>query len=169
MNELEINNKVFENIKHIDKFGNEYWLARELMKALKYSEYRKFVPIINKAITSCKQSNQNISDHFAHVSEMVHIGSKATREIEEYKLSRYACYLIAQNADNRKKVVSLAQTYFAVQTRKQEILEEEFSNLYSHYSYKQWGRMPSQEGLNRVKARDNNSLYFFKDKIILLY
>ena len=129
MNVLKINSKVFEDIKHINEFGNEYWYARELMNVLKYSEYGKFIPIIKKAITSCIQSNQNVLDHFAHVSEMVNIGSKATRKIDNYKLSRYACYLIAQNADSRKRVVALAQTYFTVQTRKQEILEQEFSNL----------------------------------------
>ena len=129
MNELEINNSIFESIKHIDEKGNEYWLARELMITLKYSEYRKFVPIINKSMTSCNQSNQNITDHFVHVSEMVHIGSGAKRKIKDYKLSRYACYLIAQNADSRKKVVALAQTYFAIQTRRQELLEIEYEKL----------------------------------------
>ena len=129
MNELEINNSIFENIKHIDENGNEYWFARELMTSLKYSEYRKFIPIINKSMTSCNQSNQNILDHFAHVDEMVNIGSGAKRKIEDYKLSRYACYLIAQNADSRKKIVALAQTYFAIQTRRQELLEEEYKEL----------------------------------------
>ena len=129
MNELKINNSAFENIKHIDENGNEYWLARELMISLKYSEYRKFIPIINKSMTSCNQSNQNISDHFAHMDEMVHIGSGAKRKIDDYKLSRYACYLIAQNADSRKKVVALAQTYFAIQTRRQELLEEKYKKL----------------------------------------
>ncbi len=124
-----INNSIFENIKHIDFDGNEYWSARELMVALNYTEYNKFIPVIKKAINACKISNQNESDHFAHISEMVEIGSKTKRKIDNYKLSRYACYLIAQNADSRKKVVSLAQTYFAIQTRKQEMLEDELINL----------------------------------------
>ena len=129
MNELEINNSIFENIKHIDENGNEYWLARELQKCLQYSEYRKFKPIISKAINACVSSNQNINDHFGQVGGMIKIAKGAKRKIDDYKLSRYACYLIAQNADSRKKIVALAQTYFAIQTRRQELLEEEYKKL----------------------------------------
>lgn len=112
-----MNESIFESIKHIDEDGNEYWSARELQKVLEYSEWRKFRPIISKAMRSCFNSNQSVLNHFAQLAEMVGIGSRATRKIEDYKLSRYACYLIAQNADPRKEVVALAQTYFAVQTR----------------------------------------------------
>ena len=115
---------IFEEIKHIDEFGNEYWLARELSKTLEYTEYRKFLPVIKKAINSCEYSHQEISDHFAHVGGMIKIAKGAKRKVQDYKLSRYACYLIAQNSDSRKKVVALAQTYFAIQTRKQELFEE---------------------------------------------
>ena len=115
--------------KRIDEDGNEYWSARELQKVLEYTEYGKFLPTIKKAMKSCEASNNVIFDHFAHVSEMVAIGSKAKRNIQDYKLSRYACYLIAQNSDPRKEVVALAQTYFAIQTRKQEILENEYEQL----------------------------------------
>ena len=129
MNELEINNKIFESIKHIDELGNEYWLARELGKTIKYTEFRKFLPSIKKAITSCENSNISIEDHFAQVSVMVNIGSNTKRKLNDYKLSRYACYLIVQNADSKKELVALAQTYFAIQTRRQELNEKEYSEL----------------------------------------
>lgn len=129
MNELEINDNVFESIKHIDENGNEYWKARELMRTLEYSEYRKFLPVIKKAVTSCESSNVNVNDHFVHMADMVKIGSNTKRKVEDYKLSRYACYLIAQNGDSRKRVIALAQTYFAIQTRKQELFEQEYNSL----------------------------------------
>ena len=117
MNELMLNNSIFENIKHIDENGNEYWFARELMVALEYKRWDKFNNVINNATISCKNSNYAIDDHFSQVGKMVDIGSKTSRNISDYKLSRYACYLIAQNGDSRKKTIALAQTYFAVQTR----------------------------------------------------
>ena len=124
MKEIEsYSENIFESIKHIDEEGSEYWLARELYKVLEYGEYRKFLPVIKKAIESCKNSNQNVNDHFVHVGGMVDIGSKAKRKVEDYKLSRYACYLIVQNGDSRKEIIALDQTYFAIQTRKQELLE----------------------------------------------
>ena len=130
MNELEnINETVFESIKHVDDDGNEYWYARELQKVLEYTQWRKFVGVINKAINACKTSNYKVSDHFVGAGKMVDIGSNTSRNIEDYKLSRYACYLIAQNGDSRKKVIALAQTYFAIQTRKQELLELEYNSL----------------------------------------
>ena len=130
MNNLEeINETLFESIKHVDKKGLEYWHARELQKAMGYTEYRKFLPTIKKAMESCETSNSIVSDHFAHVSEMINLAKNAKRKVADYKLSRYACYLIAQNADPRKKVVALAQTYFAVQTRKQELFEKEYERL----------------------------------------
>ncbi len=129
-NNLEIiDNRVFENIKHIDKEGNEYWEARELQKVLDYTEWRKFENVIKKSIISCESSNNSTLDHFVRADKMVSIGSRAVKEIMDYKLSRYACYLIAQNADNRKKVVALAQTYFAIQTRKMELLERDYNSL----------------------------------------
>ena len=129
-NNLEkIDNRVFENIKHIDKEGNEYWEARELQKVLDYTEWRKFENVIKKSIISCESSNNSTLDHFVRADKMVSIGSGAEKEIMDYKLSRYACYLIAQNADSRKKVVALAQTYFAIQTRKMELLERDYNSL----------------------------------------
>ena len=130
MNNLEIsNNTTFESIKHIDDEGKEYWYARELSKVLQYTEWRNFKKVINRAIISCENSNVIVNDHFVDVNKMVEIGSGALREQDDYKLSRYACYLIAQNGDSRKKVIAEAQTYFAVQTRKQELSEKEYMLL----------------------------------------
>ena len=121
--------KIFEDIKHIDEEGKEYWYARELQVVLKYTQWRRFENVIHKAKLACNNSNINIDDHFANIGKMVDIGSNTKRETNDYKLSRYACYLIAQNGDSRKKVISLAQTYFAIQTRKQELLEKEYNEL----------------------------------------
>ena len=130
MNELkECTEKLFEDIKHIDENGNEYWLARELKQVLDYSQWRRFENVINKAILACKNSNINIDDHFADVGKMVDIGSNTKRETKDYRLSRYACYLITQNGDSRKETIALGQTYFAIQTRKQELNEKEYSEL----------------------------------------
>ena len=129
MNELMLNNSIFENIKHIDENGNEYWFARELQNVLEYKKWEKFNNVINDAITACNLSGYEVADHFPQVGKMVNIGSKTSRNISDYKLSRYACYLIAQNGDSRKKTIALAQTYFAVQTRKMEITEREYSSL----------------------------------------
>ena len=130
MNEIEkYSEETFKSIKHIDENGNEYWRARELAKVLKYSEYRKFNKTLNKSIEACKNSKEDINNHFAHVAEMVEIGSGAKRKLNDYKLSRYACYLIVQNSDPRKEVVALGQTYFAIQTRKMELSEQEYSKL----------------------------------------
>ena len=129
MNELMQAENMFENSKHIDEFGCEFWYARELNKALNYREYRNFEPIIQKAKRACVNSGQISDDHFVHVHEMVGIGSHAKRKVKDYKLSRYACYLIAQNGDSRKKVIALAQTYFAIQTRRQELSERAYNSL----------------------------------------
>lgn len=130
MNELkEYTEKMFEDIKHIDEDGNEYWRARELQNAFKYKEWRKFDGIINKAITACNNSNINANDQFVQVDKLIQHGKGGTRNIKDYKLSRYACYLIAQNGDSHMKVIALAQTYFAIQTRKQELSEKEYDKL----------------------------------------
>ena len=121
--------KTFDDIKHIDELGNEYWEARDFMLVLGYSKWGNFKKVIDKAKIACNISNNKIEDHFADAGKMVPIGSGAERYQESYKLSRYACYLIVQNADSRKKTVALGQTYFAVQTRKMEITEEQYSKL----------------------------------------
>lgn len=123
------NNQTFEEIKHIDENGIEFWYARDLQKVLDYKEWRKFDGVIEKAKKACGNSNINSSDHFVGSDKMVVIGSGAKRTQIDYKLTRYACYLIAQNGDSRKRVVALAQTYFAIQTRKQEISEKEYCLL----------------------------------------
>ncbi len=115
------NQTIFEQIKRISQNKSEYWTARDLSKVLEYSEYRHFKPVIDRAKEACKNSGYKVADHFEDILEMVSIGSGAEREIEEVKLSRYACYLIVQNADPGKEIVALGQTYFAVQTRLQEI------------------------------------------------
>ena len=123
------NNQTFEDIKHINEDGIEYWYARELQKVLNYKEWRKFENVINKAKEACNNSDISEFEHFVHVDKLSKRANNAEVKISEYKLTRYACYLIAQNGDSRKKVIALAQTYFAVQTRKQEITEKEYSML----------------------------------------
>lgn len=115
---------LFDTIKKINDHGQEYRSARDLYKALEYTEYGKFLPTIKKAQQACDASSQNIEEHFAQVSDMVKIGSSAEREIWDYHLSRYACYLIAMEADSKKPSVALAKSYFALQTRKQELTEQ---------------------------------------------
>lgn len=130
MNELKkYTEKMFEDIKHIDEEGNEYWLARELQTALDYKKWQKFINVIENAKIACEQSNFIIEDHITQVGKMINVGKGGKRKVEDYKLSRYACYLIAQNGDSRKKTIALAQTYFAIQTRKQELSEIEYSML----------------------------------------
>ncbi len=119
---------IFEQHKIMNEFGVEYWSARDFYKILEYSDWRNFFNVIKKAINACKNSGQDDLDHFVRVVKMVDIGSGAKRDIGDLELSRYACYLIVQNADPSKKVVALGQTYFAVQTRKQEIRESEEYN-----------------------------------------
>ena len=125
----EYKEKIFDEIKHIDELGNEYWEARELMPMLEYSKWEHFAKVINKAKISCQLSGQNVDDHFPVKGKIVKSGA-TTKEVIDYKLSRYACYLIVQNASPvRHKTVALGQTYFAIQTRKMEITEEEYSKL----------------------------------------
>ena len=120
---------IFEDIKHINDDGNEYWSARELQKVLEYKRWDKFNNVIISAKEACNNSRNIINDHFSHLGKMVQIGSNTIRKIDDYHLSRYACYLIVQNGDPRKEVIALAQTYFATQTRKQELLEKDYNQL----------------------------------------
>lgn len=120
----EYNNKTFEDIMHIDENGFEFWYARELMVILEYKQWRRFESVIDKAIQSCKNSGISAFEHFANVGKLSKRANNAEVRINDYKLSRYACYLIAQNGDSRKKVIALAQTYFAIQTRKQEKIND---------------------------------------------
>ena len=130
MNELkEYTEKMFEDIKHIDGNEKEYWYARELQVALEYKRWDKFCKVIENAKITCEKSKYAVSDHFSHLGKMVDIGSGAKRRQVDYKLSRYACYLIVQNGDPRKKMIALGKTYFAIQTRKQELSEKEYCKL----------------------------------------
>ncbi|MFA6601295.1 MAG: DNA damage-inducible protein D [Candidatus Paceibacterota bacterium] len=124
-NEIQVlgPSKDFESIKKIDENGVEYWTARELLIVLNYVEWRNFEEVIKKAKQACAKSNQFIGDHFVEVNKMTQIGHGTVRKLDDYKLDRFACYLIAQNGDPDKPAIALAQTYFAVQTRKQEIFD----------------------------------------------
>lgn len=130
MNEIKkYTTELFEDIKHMNEFGNEYWLARELQSILGYQQWRSIYELIERAKTACKESKHNIDDHFAVQRKMVEIGSKTKRKVLDYKLSRYACYLIVMNGNPKKEIIALAQTYFAIQTRKQELSENEYNEL----------------------------------------
>jgi DNA-damage-inducible protein D len=114
----------FDGIRHEDEHGKEYWSARELGKLLGYGEYRKFKNAIEKAEEACKNSDQAVADHFVHVGGMIEVGKGARRKVQDVHLTRYACYLLVENADPSKPIVALGQAYFAVQTRRQEINDE---------------------------------------------
>jgi len=121
---LKYNEKIFENIKNINDYDQEFWYARELSEILEYTKWGNFKKVIDKAKEACDSSDINVSNHFADVGKMIDIANGAQREIEDIMLSRYACYLIVQNADSRKNVVALGQTYFATQTIKQELIDD---------------------------------------------
>lgn len=121
---IKYSDQNFDSIKHINEYGQEYWYARELQVALNYSQWRRFNEVIGKSIEACRNSGNSVSDHFAEVGKMVDIGSASKRVIDDYELSRYACYLIVMNGDSRKEVIANGQTYFAVKTRQQELIED---------------------------------------------
>ena len=129
MNEIMNNTTIFEGIRHTDEFGHEYWYARELAKVLDYSDWRNFKKVLNKAEEACKNSGTSIDKHLVEINRVLVVGNNAKMKVTDYKLSRYICYLIAQNGDSRKKVIALAQTYFAIQTRRQELTEKEYWQL----------------------------------------
>lgn len=128
---LKEHHSIFERTRQVDENGNEYWLARELGRTLEYTDFRNFLNVIEKAKEACRNSNQDIHNHFVDINEMVSIGSGAERTLPSLKLSRYACYLIVQNADPNKAVVAQGQTYFAVQTRIAEIKQMDDYNRLS--------------------------------------
>lgn len=117
--------KTFEEIKHVNEYGQEYWLARELQPILEYSSWDKFKKVLEKAIKSCQNAGHSDEDHFSQTGKMVVIGSGAEREVDDFSLSRYACYLIVQNGDPSKSVIANGQTYFAIQTRRQELADNQ--------------------------------------------
>jgi DNA-damage-inducible protein D len=133
MTEKQILNQhhaTFESIRSVDEEGNEFWSARQLSRVLEYSEYRHFLPVIERAREACRNSGREPADHFEDILNMVEIGSGAKRQLEDVRLSRYACYLIVQNGDPSKSVIAIGQTYFAIQTRRQELADnEQFARL----------------------------------------
>ena len=137
----------FEEIKKIREDGTEYWNARELSEVLQYKKWENFAKVIDRAKLACNNSGFEIQDHFPEVRKMVEIGSNTVRELLDYELSRYACYLIVQNGDPRKEVIALGQTYFAIQTRRQEVadyfnqLDEDNKRLVIRGDIKQWNQM----------------------------
>jgi len=148
----------FEQIKHIDETGSEYWFARELAPVLEYVQWRNFSKVLDRAMLACRNSGFNIEDHFADLSKTVEMPSKPqqlfadfsktkTKSILDYKLTRYACYLIVQNGDPRKEIIAMGQTYFAIQTRRQEVadyfnqLDEDNKRLVIRGDIKQWNQM----------------------------
>ena len=128
-NFIDKTEKDFESIKHTDENGVEFWYARELMITLEYSKWENFIKVINKAKQSCKNSNISVFEHFPDIRKTLQMPNNAEKIIDDYRLTRYACYLIAQNGDSRKKTIALAQTYFAIQTRKQELTRQEYNKL----------------------------------------
>ena len=141
--------KSFEDCAH-QKDGVEFWLARELQELLGYAQWRNFELVVEKAKIACQNAGQPVADHFADVSKMVEIGSQAERPVEDIALTRYACYLIAQNGDPRKDAIAFAMTYFAVQTRKQELIETRIA---------EWERLQAREKLTLSQKELSGVLY----------
>ena len=125
----EYTNNIFESIKHTDEYDNEFWYAREFSVALEYRDWRNFKKVIDKAKEACKNTGFNIDEQLVEINKLSKRNNNAIANIQDYKLSRYICYLIVQNADPSKEIVALGQTYFAIQTRKQEIIEQEYDSL----------------------------------------
>ncbi|MBQ8212462.1 MAG: DNA damage-inducible protein D [Clostridia bacterium] len=120
---ITYNEQIFENIRHINEYGQEYWLARELQNILEYTEWRNFVKVIDKAKIACHNSGIDINQHFVDVNKSSPMPNGGIRSIDDIQLSRYACYLIMQNGDPRKEIIAIGQTYFAVKTRQQELID----------------------------------------------
>lgn len=140
----------FENHSQTTENGIEFWFARDLQHLLGYSKWDNFVNVINKSKTSCEVSDNSILDHFADVGKMVSIGSGSSREIEDIMLTRYACYLIAQNGDPRKEQIAFAQNYFAIQTRKFELIEQRI---------KDWERLQARQKLTLSEKELSELIY----------
>lgn len=153
----------FEDASQIDEDGVEYWTARDLSKLLDYSDYRNFLNIVNKAKEACINSGNDVEHHFVDVTDMIEIGKGAVREVDNIKLTRYASYLIAQNGDSRKEKIAFAQTYFAIQTRKQEVQEDDIAN-YTPLSEEQ-KRMLLR---NEIKEHNKNLASAAKDAGVVL-
>jgi len=171
----------FEQIKHIDELGNEYWFARELATVLGYVQWRNFSKVLDRAMLACRNSGFSITDQFAEVSKLIEMPSKPRKNEEigfaevsktkmksiiDYKLSRYACYLIVQNGDPRKEIIAIGQTYFAIQTRRQEVadyfnqLDEDNKRLVIRGDVKQWNQMLAEAAHNAGVITEEEFAHF---------
>jgi len=156
----------FEKTKQTDESGNEYWYARDLQVVLSYTKWENFSKVVKRAMLACKNSGFNIADHFPDVRKMVDIGSGVQKPIPDYKLTRYACYLIVQNGDSRKDAIALGQTYFAIQTRRQELadtfnqLDENNKRLVVRGNIKQWNQLLAKAAYNAGVITDEEFAIF---------
>ena len=157
--------KSFEGIKQIED-GFEFWYARDLAGVLNYSKWENFSKVINRAMLACKNSGYEVDDHFPEVRKMVEIGSEAKRNLIDYKLTRYACYLVVQNGDPRKEIIALGQTYFAIQTRRAEVadtfnqLDENNKRLVVRGNIKQWNQLLAEAAHNAGVITDEEFAIF---------
>ncbi|MCL1911458.1 MAG: DNA damage-inducible protein D, partial [Leptospirales bacterium] len=158
--------KSFEAIKQIDDRGNEFWYARDLQKTLFYTEWRNFQKVIDRAMLACQNSGFNVDDHFVEVNKMIAMPKTAEKQVIDYKLTRYACYLIVQNGDPRKDIIALGQTYFAIQTRRQELadtfnqLDENNKRLVVRGNIKQWNQLLAEAAHNAGVITDEEFAIF---------
>lgn len=166
--------KTFEAIKHVEDGGNEFWYARELAPVLEYVQWRNFAKVLDRAVLACKNSGYAVPDHFAEASKIVKAGV-TSKPVIDYKLSRYACYLIVQNGDPRKEVIALGQTYFAIQTRRQEVadyfnqLDEDNKRLVIRGDIKQWNQMLAESAHNAGVISDEEYAAFQNSGYMGLY